>query len=405
MRVKALESVIQGVSEAAKALDGVLDPSASTHSQTRTQIDFPPLTTHYSIQAARDRLSEALKEAIAECEPLQISGGLPSSANLHHGSSRLEVGSLAENTNEPTGSTSSTDRSRFSGHEYSDQHTKDSNPSGTIYMASTSCGSPAMSQILDVSSRPPSLFVAEEGSSFSTILLWQALVAAHYHLKQFLTTGNSTGLVQSMFSLTIRHESPTDTLRRYSGAIYARYTGRPFREQNYCQLSEQMRLHDLVIKDLLLTYHEDLEDYLDVYQVETYLRHLCSSGGNSGTTAHSTSSASSWFPSATPWNTEPLTSSAISTTHSSSQWSILDSSQQLLSTLIKALALKGVCFGDGPRYRVDVVKEVFGSVLRSQFRMPQDSLNAVDAGSEELSFVAELEGIGTDEYWNDLWDS
>src|SRR6185437_11810342 len=59
--------------------------------------------------------------------------------------------------------------------------------------------------------RPPTLFVAEEGSSFSTILLCQSLVAARFHVKKVLTGGSTAGLVESMFIFTFRHETPMET--------------------------------------------------------------------------------------------------------------------------------------------------------------------------------------------------
>lgn len=393
MRVKSLEKVLQGVSDAAKALDEVLDPSGTSRSQTQIEIDTDCAAQgSYSVRMARDRLWEALKDAAAKCEPLQISDNLPSLAILEHGPSRLDTRSLPDTNGDSGGSVSSSGRSGLIDYFLSDKH-RDSSilAGGGTNPASTKPSSPPSSRIIHIPCRPPSLFVAEEGSSFSTILLWQAMVAAHFHLKQLLTVGTSTSLTQTMFSLTARHEAPTDTMHRISTALQARYTGRGYHVPNFYQYSEMMRLHDRVVRDLLLSSHESLDNYLDVYQVEAYLRHLC--GGGVGSSSSSTPRIKQ----------TTMTLSPDYATSSASQRSASPLSQQVLSTVIKTLAPKGVCFGDGPRYRVEVVEQVFWAVLRSQLQVPHVSPPGVDMDLvQELNFSADLKAIDPD---GDLWNS
>lgn len=343
MRVKSLAKVLQGVADAAKALDEVLDPSATTRGQNQSQSQIEidcAAQGGYSVQVARDRLWEALKGAAAECEPLQIPDNLPSLAILEHGSARLETRSSTDTNGGSGGSSvSSSGRSDLIDYFLSDKH-GDSGilPSSGAYPTSTKSSSPPPSQVVHIPCRPPSLFVAEEGSSFSTILLWQAMVAAHFHLKQLLTVGTSTSLTQTMFRLTSRHEAPTDTMHRISTALQARYTGRRgYQEPNFYQYSEMMRLHDRVVKDLLLSSHEDLDDYLDVYQVETYLRHLCGSGvgvDSSSSCGPRTKQTTMAFP-------------ADCATNSANRRSVSSSSRQVLSTVIKTLAPKGCVLATG----------------------------------------------------------
>jgi hypothetical protein len=87
VRVKSLEKALHGVSEAARELDHVLGlpppRDASTLLPTHTvvaQVDCVAQSS-YSIKRARDRLSEAVQQAVAECEP--PTSGSPPMVNLH----------------------------------------------------------------------------------------------------------------------------------------------------------------------------------------------------------------------------------------------------------------------------------------------------------------------------------
>jgi hypothetical protein len=230
-------------------------------------------------------------------------------------------------------------------------------------------------------------------------------VAARFHVKKLLTAGSSAGLVESMFSFTFRHETPTDTMHRISAAVQTRYTGRPYFEQgqSFCQHSEMVRLHDLVVRDLLLCAGESLDDYLDVYQVETFLRRLCGGGGSPSSSSSSSSLSQQKVAASSAQRTNRARSNGDCENSRSDRRSAAPSSQQLLSIVIKTLAPRGVCFGDGPRYRADVVKQVFWAVLHPQF--PRASAAAVVEVVPELDQFADLERIGADEYWSDLWDS
>lgn len=152
------------------------------------------------------------------------------------------------------------------------------------------------------------------------------------------------------------------------------------REQCY---EEMHRLHLMVLDDLQRA-GESAQGYLDVYQVDEYLRRLAAgAGGGGGSGDGSTiadgkiSAAKELERRAYEYAYRRVTSgekdvqgvgernvNAVSSTFESGGKDIdPNTSRGLLCRLVRTLAPNCVCFGDGPRFKVDVVRKVIGDVL------------------------------------------
>lgn len=225
-------------------------------------------------------------------------------------------------------------------------------------------------------------YLSDERDTFAAALFWRSLEYAHSSLLSPSPSFDASGVQPrylKTFAHTIRHYSP-DTIRRRivvrlrfrrrvevrkadtqkaDSSATARDADRfdAFKATDIGDEGELRWLHKRVIQDMMHA-GDSISHYLTPQGVEAHLRRQCSTP------------LPQRLPQRPRYHRQDLhqqNSHPVTDNHQKQHFTTgsTTTSQQLLRALIDALAYESVCFGDGPRFKIDLVDGTLRQIMQS----------------------------------------
>jgi hypothetical protein len=191
-------------------------------------------------------------------------------------------------------------------------------------------------------------YLYSDRRTFAGALFWRSMVVAYSHLQNLPywnfdysqnQNNNGPGSRARMFSISFRYDNADSIRRRISTRLKLRKTINADSFHGYTGDDGSIRLHQHVLQDLA-NGGRSVDQYLNPREDENRLWQFCKDQSNT--------------------NNHEQNSAFIGNTNS-----LAPASRVFFQSLIDTLAHESDCFGDGPRFRVEVVDSTLQKIMNA----------------------------------------